>query len=110
MARIRIDGTILLNSLQMATFLELKSKAVDGVIHRDVLAGYKANVVRGIAKHGAMKAVGHCNRDGLKSYKLMPEAVVIEQPASKPRITVAYNDGVYTLPNASEGARATVGV
>ncbi len=85
MARIRKDGTILLNDVQFATYQELQTKAIDGVIHRDVIATYKANVIRGIAKHGAMKTFGKANAAGLQHYKLVASAVVILQPAPIPR-------------------------
>jgi hypothetical protein len=80
MARIRKDGTILLNDVQMATFQEIRTKADDnGVIHADIIAEYKSNVIRGIAKHGAMKLFRG------KHYKIVADAVVILQPVPTPR-------------------------
>jgi hypothetical protein len=80
MARIRNDGTILLNGLQMATFQELKNQATpDGVISRDVAAGYKLNVINSLVRHGAIKEFRKFH------YKLVANAVVIDEPVRKSR-------------------------
>jgi len=74
MARIRGDGTILLNALQMATYKELLEKAVDGVIHRDVAATYKQNVIGSLVKHGVIKQFRTIH------YAFVKGAVIIDQP------------------------------
>lgn len=89
MARIRKDGTILLNALQFATFEELKVRALGDIILRNDISLYKANVIRGIAKHGAIKRFGRAKFDGSTDYRLVRDAVVILQPAPTPRTMVA---------------------
>ena len=55
MARRMADGTVKLNEIQTLTYRELVAAAnKQGLIPASVVAGYKANVIRGITKWGAL--------------------------------------------------------
>jgi hypothetical protein len=64
----KIVPTVLLNDIQMATLLELQSKAVEGVLSLDVIAGYKGNVVNALLRRGVIK--GLYRKEVIKNYKL----------------------------------------
>jgi hypothetical protein len=77
MARIRKDGTILLNEIQFATYTDLLThRDENGVIPTDVVASYKQNVIKGIVKHGALEWFRKTNLRAPKN-----PVNVIEQPA-----------------------------
>jgi len=100
MARIRKDGTILLNDVQMATYEELLTKRnKSGIVNASIVAGYKQNVIKSIVKHGAMRWTGK-NGDQLKA---VAKAVVIPQPTPIPRTSDEMDMSMVSAP--AEGQR-----
>ena len=78
--------TILLNELQMGTFIALEKAVNKNYIHADVIANYKMNVINALVRHGVIRQFQ------TRHYKIVANVRVALKPEVKhrqPKDTVA---------------------
>jgi len=93
MARMRKDGTVLLNAIQFATYTDLLTHRDDkGIIPAAIVSSYKQNVVRGIVKYGALEWF---RSTALRAPKT--SVTVIEQPEAVSRAPAADTEIEYAM-------------
>lgn len=71
---VKLASPVLLNEVQLATYNELKRKAVDSVIQGNIVAEYKQNVISALVSRGVIKLFRG------KHYKVTGMIVALKPP------------------------------